>query len=44
MTVWLRADEHDRLIRLAQKHDTSVSAVARHLLTRRLRDQPDDKP
>lgn len=36
-TTWLRAEEHDRLIKLAQQHRVSVSQVMRVLLKKALR-------
>ena len=36
VSTWLPANEHDRLIQLANKHETSVSALVRHLLKLRL--------
>lgn len=37
VSVWLPARHHDMLIRLANKQDTSVSAVVRQLLVLKLR-------
>lgn len=37
VTTYLPATYHDRLIKLAQQHDQSVSAVLRSLLILRLR-------
>jgi hypothetical protein len=37
LSTWVRADEHDRLIKLAKTRDTTVSALVRHLLQRTLR-------
>ena len=37
VSAWLRADEHDRLIRLASKHELSVSQMIRVILKRVLR-------
>lgn len=36
VTTWLRQREHDQLIRLAQKHETTVSALVRSLLILKL--------
>jgi len=35
--TWLTAREHDRLIRVALKHDMSVSEVVRRVLEHRVR-------
>ena len=35
--TWLTAREHDQLIRIAARHDVSVSAVVRRVLETRLR-------
>ena len=35
--TWLRTPEYDRLLRLATQRDTTVSALLRRLVTRRLR-------
>lgn len=32
VSTWLRPGEHDRLIQLAQRQDTSVSALVRSIL------------
>lgn len=32
VTVWLRQSDHDRLIQLAKRADTSVSSVASQLI------------
>jgi hypothetical protein len=37
VSTWLRAEDHDRLIRLAQQHDMPVSALVRRLLELKLR-------
>ncbi len=37
VSTWLRPDDHDRLLRLANKHDMKVSALVRQLLKLRLR-------
>jgi hypothetical protein len=37
LTTWVRASEYDRLCKLAQKRDQSVSALVRSLLILRLR-------
>jgi hypothetical protein len=37
VSTWLRPSEHDRLIRLANKHETTVSALVRQLLLLKLR-------
>jgi WhiB family redox-sensing transcriptional regulator len=39
ITVYVKASDHDRLIRLAEQHEQSVSALVRTLLSLRLRDQ-----
>ena len=36
VSTWLRQADHDQLIRLAQRHDLSVSALVRQLVTRRI--------
>jgi hypothetical protein len=36
VSTWLRQADHDHLIQLAQRHDLSVSALVRQLLTRRI--------
>lgn len=36
VTTWLRQSEHDRLIRLAEKRETSVSSLVRSLLILKL--------
>jgi hypothetical protein len=36
LSTWLRASEYDRLVKLANQRDTSVSALARTLIVRRL--------
>lgn len=36
VSTWLRPAEHDRLIRLAQKHEQTVSQLVRSLLILRL--------
>ena len=36
VSTWLRPDEHDRLIRLANKQETSVSALLRQIVITRL--------
>ena len=40
VSIWLRVAERDRLIRLAQLHQKSLSAMVREVLVQRLRDQP----
>jgi hypothetical protein len=37
VSTWLPAGEHDKLIRLANEEETSVSALVRRLLRLRLR-------
>jgi hypothetical protein len=37
VSTWLPASQHDRLIRLANERDQSVSALVRQLLARKLR-------
>lgn len=37
VTTWLPQTDHDHLIQLAQRHDLSVSALMRQLITRHLR-------
>lgn len=37
VSTWLPTHEHDKLIRLANERDTSVSALVRELLKRKLR-------
>jgi hypothetical protein len=37
VSTWLPAREHDKLIRLAQHEDVSISALVRRLLNLRLR-------
>ena len=37
VSTWLRPGEHDRLIKLANLKETSVSALVRQLLVLRLR-------
>lgn len=37
VTTWLRQSEHDRLIQLANKHETTVSQLVRSLLMVKLR-------
>jgi len=36
LSTWLRGSEYDKLVQLAKKHDTSVSALARQIIVRRL--------
>ena len=36
VSTWLRPHEHDRLIRLAQRRDVSISALVRQILILRL--------
>jgi hypothetical protein len=36
VSTWLRQSEHDRLIRLAHEHETTVSSLVRQLLKLRL--------
>jgi hypothetical protein len=36
VSTWLRPSEHDKLIKLAHKHETSISSLVRQLLTLRL--------
>ncbi len=35
--TWLASSDHDKLIELANKHETSVSALVRSLLKMRIR-------
>jgi len=37
VSTWLRPAEHDKLIRLANKHETSISSLVRQLLILKLR-------
>lgn len=37
VSAWLRNSEHDQLVRLANKQDTSVSSLVRTLVVQRLR-------
>jgi hypothetical protein len=37
VSTWLRPGEHDKLIQLANKHDTTISALVRQLLILKLR-------
>lgn len=37
VTTWLKQEEHDRLIQLAQKHETTISSLVRSLLIVKLR-------
>lgn len=37
VTTWLRQSEHDKLIRLANKHETTISSLVRSLLILKLR-------
>lgn len=37
VSTWLRPNEHDRLIRLANQKETSVSSLVRELLIPKLR-------
>lgn len=37
VTTWLRQSEHDRLIKMANKHETTISALVRSLLILKLR-------
>jgi hypothetical protein len=36
VSTWLPASEHDRLIKLAQKHEQSISSMVRSLLMLKL--------
>lgn len=36
LTTWVRTSEYDKLVKLANQHSTSVSALARKLIVRRL--------
>jgi len=37
ITTWVSTPDYDRLFRLAQKHDTSISGIVRALLNLKLR-------
>lgn len=37
MSAWLKVNEYDRLVKLANQHDMSVSKLVRRLLVVRLR-------
>lgn len=37
VSTWLRQSEHDRLIRIAQQQDTTISKLVREMLRVKLR-------
>lgn len=37
VSTWLRTGEHDKLVKLAQQQETSISALVRQLLALKLR-------
>ena len=41
LTVWVRGSTHDAIVRVAEKHQVSVSTVVRRVLERRLSGDPE---
>lgn len=40
ISAWIPARLHDRAIKVARQHDTSVSSIVRRALAQTLRDKP----